>query len=34
MEQLIAYLAGVMTPITLLFVYAFIKVGMEDDKDE
>ena len=33
MEQLIAYLAGVATPITLLFIYALMVVG-KDDRDE
>lgn len=33
MEQLIAYLAGVMTPITLLFVYALMVAG-KDGRDD
>lgn len=32
MDQFIAYLAGFMTPITLLFVYALIIAG--DNKDD
>ncbi len=33
MEQLIAYLAGVMTPITLFFIYALMLVG-KDGRDD
>lgn len=33
MEQLIAYLSGVMTPITLLFIYALMIAG-DDDRDD
>ena len=33
MEQLIAYLAGVLTPLTLLFIYALLVVG-KDGRDE
>ena len=33
MEQLIAYLSGVMTPITLLFIYALLVAG-KDGRDE
>lgn len=33
MEQLIAYLAGVMTPITLLFIYALMVAG-DDNRDD
>ena len=33
MEQLIAYLAGVMTPITILFVYALMVAG-KDNRDD
>lgn len=33
MEQLIAYVSGVMTPITLLFVYALIIAGSDNSDD-
>ena len=33
MEQLIAYLSGVMTPITLFFIYALMLVG-KDGRDD
>lgn len=33
MEQLIAYLSGVMTPITLFFIYALMIVG-KDGRDD
>ena len=33
MEQLIAYLAGLFTPITLFFIYALLLVG-KDGRDD
>lgn len=33
MEQLIAYLAGVITPIALLFIYALMVAG-KDRRDD
>lgn len=33
MEQLISYLAGVLTPITLFVIYAILLVG-KDDRDD
>lgn len=33
MEQLIAYLSGLMTPIVLLFIYALMIAG-KDGRDE
>lgn len=33
MDQLIAYLSGVMTPITLLFIYALMVAGYDDRDD-
>lgn len=31
MEQLIAYLSGVATPITLFFIYCLIVAGCDND---
>ena len=33
MKELIAYLSGVMTPITLFFIYALMLVG-KDGRDD
>lgn len=33
MEQLVAYLAGVLTPISLFFIYALMIVG-KDGRDD